>query len=141
RIYEVAEHCLAANPDLELHVNIALDGLRESHDFMRGVPGNFEKALESARLLRRLKRAFGLRLIVNINTVITRDNLDEILPLAELIRAERLADGHYFNLIRGDAKDPALKRVDREKLREIYSKLPEIQWTYAEGMFEDKNRI
>ena len=50
RIYEVAEHCLSRNPYLELHVNIALDGFRESHDFMRGVPGNFERALESARL-------------------------------------------------------------------------------------------
>ncbi|HEY2382034.1 MAG TPA: radical SAM protein, partial [Terriglobia bacterium] len=120
RLYEIAEHALTANPGLELHVNIALDGLRESHDFMRGVPGNFEKALESGRLLRKLKPAFGLRLIVNINTVITRDNLDEILPLAELICAERIADGHYFNLIRGDAKDPGLKEVQREKLRSIY---------------------
>jgi len=64
RIYEVSEHCLSENPNLELHVNIALDGLRESHDLMRGVPGNFEKALESARMLRTLKPAFGLRLIV-----------------------------------------------------------------------------
>jgi MoaA/NifB/PqqE/SkfB family radical SAM enzyme len=141
RIYEIAERCLARNQNLELHINIALDGLRESHDFMRGVPGNFEKALESARLLRRLKQSFGLRLIVNINTVITRDNLDEILPLAELVRAERLADGHYFNLIRGDAKDPGLKKVDREKLRRIYPRLAEIQWRYAEGMFDDRNRL
>jgi MoaA/NifB/PqqE/SkfB family radical SAM enzyme len=92
-------------------------------------------------LLRRLKQSFGLRLIVNINTVITRDNLDEILPLAELVRAERLADGHYFNLIRGDAKDPGLKKVDREKLRRIYPRLAEIQWRYAEGMFDDRNRL
>jgi MoaA/NifB/PqqE/SkfB family radical SAM enzyme len=141
RIYEVAGHSLSRNQDLELHINIALDGLRESHDFMRGVPGNFEKALESARLLRKLKGAFGLRLIVNVNTVITRDNLDEILPLAELIRAERIADGHYFNLIRGDAKDPGLKKVDREKLRKIYSALPDIQWSYADGMFNDRNRL
>jgi MoaA/NifB/PqqE/SkfB family radical SAM enzyme len=90
---------------------------------MRGVPGNFEKALESARLLRTLKPRFRLRLIVNINTVITRDNLDEILPLAELIQSERLADGHYFNLIRGNAKDPRLKNVEREKLRAIYSEI------------------
>jgi MoaA/NifB/PqqE/SkfB family radical SAM enzyme len=141
RIYEVAEHCLSHNRELELHINIALDGLRESHDFMRGVPGNFERALESARLLRRLKRPFGLRLIVNINTVITRDNLDEILPLAALIRAEKIADGHYFNLIRGNAKDPGLKSVEREKLRKIYRRLPEIQWGYAEGMFDDRNRL
>src|SRR5215471_16616808 len=141
RIYEVAEHVLLRNQGLELHINIALDGLRESHDFMRGVPGNFEKALESGRLLRRLKSKFGLRLIVNINTVITRDNLDEILPLAELVWAERISDGHYFNLIRGDAKDPGLKLVEREKLRRIYSELPGIQWRYAEGMFDDRNRL
>lgn len=141
RIYEVAERGLSENPNLELHINIALDGLRESHDFMRGVPGNFERALESARLLRRLKDRFGLRLIVNINTVITRDNLGEILPLAELIRAERTVDGHYFNLIRGDAKNPGLKEVEREKLRSIYSKLPAIQWDYANGMFDDRNRF
>ncbi len=141
RIYEIAEQVLSRNPDLELHINIALDGLRESHDFMRGVPGNFERALESGRLLRKLKARFGLRLIVNINTVITRDNLDEILPLAELILVERISDGHYFNLIRGDSKDPALKQVEREKLRRIYSELPRIQWTYAEGMFDDRIRL
>jgi len=137
RIYEIAEHCLSENPNLELHVNVALDGLRESHDFMRGVPGNFEKALESARMLRRLKPEFGLRLIVNINTVITRD----IVPLAEFIRSTLLVDGHYFNLIRGDAKDPALKKIEREKLRCIYPRLAEIQWSYAEGMFDDRNRF
>ena len=141
RIYEVAEHCLKENPGLELHINIALDGLQESHDLMRGVPGNFERALESTRLLRKLKPQFGLRLIVNINTVITRDNLDEIVPLAELIRSERLVDGHYFNLIRGSAKDQALKKLQREKLRRIYPRLADIQWSYAEGMFDDRNRL
>jgi Fe-coproporphyrin III synthase len=141
RVYEVAEHCLSANPGLELHINIALDGLGESHDLMRGVPGNFEKALETARLLRKLKPRFGLRLIVNVNTVITRDNIDEIVPLAELIRSERLVDGHYFNLIRGNAKDPGLKKLEREKLRGIYPRLADIQWSHAEGMFDDRNRL
>jgi hypothetical protein len=41
--------------------------------------------------------------------VITRDNRDEILILAEWILSENLVDGHYFNLIRGDARDPGLK--------------------------------
>ena len=69
RIYEIAERCLEANPNLELHINIALDGLRDSHDAMRGVPGNFDKAIESARMLRSLKPMFGHRLEVHINTV------------------------------------------------------------------------
>src|SRR4030095_4735238 len=118
-IYEVADHCLRDNPELELHVNISIDGLREYHDFMRGVPGNFDKALESARWLRQLKPRYGLRLIVNINTVINRDNLDEILPLAELLRFEQLADGHYFNLIRGEAKDSGLRKVELGHIRQM----------------------
>ncbi len=141
RMHEIVEHCLTVNPNLELHVNIALDGLRDSHDFMRGVPGNFDKAVETARTLRKLKPQFGLRLIVHINTVITRDNVGEIVPLAEWIQSERLVDGHYFNLIRGNAKDPELKGVDSEKLRRIYPEIADVQWRYAEGMFDDSNRL
>jgi MoaA/NifB/PqqE/SkfB family radical SAM enzyme len=141
RIFEVADECLTGNPSLELHINIALDGLRESHDFMRGVPGNFDKALETARTLRTLKPKFGARLEVHINTVVTRDNLDEILPLAELIRSERVVDGHYFNLIRGEAKDPSLKELDREKLRKLYPRIAQIQSQYGADLFAGSNPL
>ena len=135
RIVEVTEHCLTRNKHLELHVNIALDGLRDSHDSMRGVPGNFDKALQSARWLRQLKPKFGQRMRVHFNTVITRDNMDEIVPLAEWIQSEGLVDAHYFNLIRGDAKDPELKEIQRAALRKIYPRVAAIQWRYAEGLF------
>jgi hypothetical protein len=49
--------------------------------------------------------------------VITRDNRDEILILAEWILSENLVDGHYFNLIRGDARDPGLKDFRGESLK------------------------
>jgi Fe-coproporphyrin III synthase len=136
RIYEVAEHALATNPKLELHVNIALDGLRDYHDMMRGVPGNFDKAVESARLLRLLKPLFGRRLEVHINTVVTRDNMDEILPMAEWIYGEGLVDGHYFNLIRGDAKEPELKRVSKDRLRQLYPGIADLQSRYAKRLIE-----
>jgi MoaA/NifB/PqqE/SkfB family radical SAM enzyme len=134
RILAIADRCLARNRDLSLHINIALDGLTDSHDAMRGVPGNFEKAIESARVLRRLKTRFGNRLEVHINTVITRDNIDEILPLAEWIFSEKLVDGHYFNVIRGDARDPRLKAVDRSRLPGLYAAVAEIQARYAERL-------
>lgn len=141
RIREIANRALEANPLLELHINIALDGLRDSHDAMRGVPGNFDKAIESARLLRRLKPKFGSRLEVHFNTVLTRDNLDDVLPLAEWVYVEKLADGHYFNLIRGDAKDPGLKLVQREKLRLLYPQVADLQKRYAKRLFQDRNPI
>lgn len=141
RIHEIADRALEANPLLELHINIALDGLRDSHDAMRGVPGNFDKAIESARLLRLLKPKFGPRLEVHFNTVLTRDNLDDVLPLAEWVYIEKLVDGHYFNLIRGDAKDPGLKLVPREKLRLLYPRIADLQKRYAKRLFQDRNPI
>jgi MoaA/NifB/PqqE/SkfB family radical SAM enzyme len=140
RLFDVTERSLAANPHLEFHVNVALDGSRESHDAMRGVPGNFDKAIESARMLRRLKSAYGHRLRVHFNTVITRDNVGEVVPLAEWVRDQGIVDAHYFNLIRGDAKDPALKQLQREALRKVYPRVAEIQWHYARNLF-DGNRL
>jgi MoaA/NifB/PqqE/SkfB family radical SAM enzyme len=141
RIFAVASHCLAVNPQLELHINIALDGLRDGHDAMRGVPGNFDKAMETARFLRRLKPQYGRRLEVHFNTVITRDNIDDVRPLAEWILSERLVDGHYFNLIRGDAKDPGLKVLDPERLRRLYPAIADIQTRYAERLIDGGNRF
>src|SRR5437867_7449068 len=141
RIYEIADRCLARHRRLELHINIALDGLTDSHDAMRGVPGNFNKAIESARVLRRLKPQFGRRLEVHINTVITRDNIDEVLPLAEWIFAERLVDGHYFNLIRGDARNPALKEIQRERLPSLYAGIAGIEARYADRLIAGRNPL
>ena len=141
RIVEIADHCLARNRDLELHVNLALDGFEATHDRLRGVPGNFGKALDSARGLRQLKPQFDARLKVNVNTVVNWSNIDEVVPLAEFIRTGLPVDGHYFNLIRGDPKDPALKAVLRDKLRSIYPKITRIHWQYAGGLIDDRNPI
>lgn len=141
RIYQIAERVLATNPALELHINIALDGLRDSHDEMRGVPGNFEKAIQAARGLRNLKARFGKRLEVHINTVITRDNMDEVLILAEWILSEKIVDGHYFNLIRGDARDPGLKEIQTEGLKALYSGIASIHERYADRLLGGSNRF
>ncbi len=37
-------------PNLDLYLNIALDGYGETHDQIRGVPGNWEKALDCIRV-------------------------------------------------------------------------------------------
>jgi MoaA/NifB/PqqE/SkfB family radical SAM enzyme len=141
RIFQIAERCLEANPKLELNINIALDGLRDSHDEMRGVPGNFDKAILTARTLRTLRARFGKRLEVHFNTVITRDNRDEILILAEWIISENLVDGHYFNLIRGDARDPKLKDFRGESLKTLYSGIASIHERYANQLMDDPNPI
>jgi MoaA/NifB/PqqE/SkfB family radical SAM enzyme len=46
RVYEVVDRALGNNPQIDLYLNIALDGYGETHDRIRGVPGNWEKALD-----------------------------------------------------------------------------------------------
>ena len=51
----------AAHPKLDLYLNIALDGYGETHDQIRGVPGNWEKALDCIRSLYPLKAKYADR--------------------------------------------------------------------------------
>src|SRR5262249_21927740 len=63
-------------------------------------------------------------------------NMDEVVPLAEWVLSEHLVDAHYYNLIRGEAKDPRLKQLQREALQKVYPKVAEIQWRYAHDLFD-----
>src|SRR5690348_6068554 len=49
RVYDVVDRALANNPQLDLYLNIALDGYGKTHDRIRGVPGNWEKARSEER--------------------------------------------------------------------------------------------
>ncbi len=71
--------------------NISLDYLDERHDAARGIPGLTAKILE---VVPRMKAAGigGIR----FNTVIKRDNLDQILPIVE--KAKSLGCGVNFSL-------------------------------------------
>src|SRR5918998_5834081 len=44
RVSEIVEGALQSHPELHLYLNVALDGYGQTHDRIRGVPGNWEKA-------------------------------------------------------------------------------------------------
>jgi radical SAM protein with 4Fe4S-binding SPASM domain len=81
RIETTMDEILHIDPTVRLAVS--LDGLDESHDKIRGVPGAFDKAM---LLLERLqaKRYLGLRLSMTL----TSGNLNQLMGVAEL--ADRL---------------------------------------------------
>src|SRR2546425_10029893 len=51
RVYEIVDKALGSHADLDLYLNIALDGYGETHDHIRGVPGHWEKTLECIEAL------------------------------------------------------------------------------------------
>ncbi len=120
----------ADNPELHLDLNVALDGLHEMQDSIRAVPGNFAKTLETLEAVQACRRKFD-NLRVNANTVICAENFDQILAIADFVKNHCVVDGHYFNIIRGNAKEPGLKKVPAERLPALYKQLHKIYEYYA----------
>ncbi len=75
-------------------ISISLDGAtREKHDAFRGVPGAFEGALRGIRLA----KAAGIEF--QINTTITRTNLDEMPNIQDLAVQLGAVAHHIFLLV------------------------------------------
>jgi MoaA/NifB/PqqE/SkfB family radical SAM enzyme len=124
-VKEILESC----PELRLEVDISIDGFGETHDRIRGVPGNFEKALDTLSELEALRPRWP-HLTLYVNSVITQENQDQIVDLGKYFQKNADLDGHYFQIIRGDPKDPSLQTVPPQKLKEIYGKVQPLNFAY-----------
>ncbi len=125
-VKEVLETC----SELHLEVDISIDGFGETHDRIRGVPGNFEKALATMVGLQALRNEWQ-NFTLYVNSVITQENQDEIVSLGHFFVQNADLDGHYFQIIRGDPKDSNLKRVDAQELRRIYQEVAPVNLRYV----------
>jgi MoaA/NifB/PqqE/SkfB family radical SAM enzyme len=74
--------------------SISIDGKwSESHDKFRGIPGSFEKALNGARLLKKIGVNF------QFNTTLTKRNIDQIEDIFKLAENEGAKAVHLFMLV------------------------------------------
>jgi heme b synthase len=105
-------------------VSISLDGVdAERHDAFRQVPGAFEGALAGIEALKRAGVEF------QVNTTITRMNLDQIEGLLELAQKLGAAAHHIFLLVpTGRGKEMAHQAISPED----YEKT--LDWFYEAGL-------
>ena len=130
RTAEWVERILAENPELRLDLNVAMDGLYEMQDSIRAVPGNFAKTLQTLEAIQPCRRKYS-NLRVNVNTVICAENFEHVLEIVGFVKEHCEVDGHYFNIIRGNAPDPGLKQVPTERLPALYQELQKVYRHYA----------
>ena len=128
------------NPELHLDLNVAMDGLHEMQDSIRAVPGNFARTLETLEAIQPCRGKYP-RLRVNVNTVICAENFEHVLEIADFVKQNCRVDGHYFNIIRGNALDANLKRVPAECLPALYKELQKVYEYYAPSLLRRSEGI
>lgn len=136
RLIRVSEKILK-ECKIKLLINLSIDGPEKIHDYIRGVRGNFKKSVLSARKLIKLREKYP-NLYININSVVMNKNIDELPKFMEWIRKNLDADGHYFEVIRGDMKDKEFKVPDADKLEKFYKKALENEEFYFNKRYKKK---
>ncbi len=81
------------NCNTDLTLNLSLDGVGDKHEKIRGIPGNFERVLDTYERLRSLKAEFP-RLQVGIHTVISKYNIANAVEIYDF--AKGLAADSYI---------------------------------------------
>ncbi|MFP3870916.1 MAG: radical SAM/SPASM domain-containing protein, partial [Syntrophobacteria bacterium] len=68
----------ASCSEAKIIVNLSLDGIGSRHDEIRGVPGNYDRALKTYHSLKEVQEAGAENLSIGIHTVISRFNVAEM---------------------------------------------------------------
>jgi MoaA/NifB/PqqE/SkfB family radical SAM enzyme len=85
------EQVLQAAPESEVIVNLSLDGVGEKHDQVRGVKGNFSRAMRTYAGLQALKARYK-NFTLGVHTVISNFNIDEFENISRFVRSELKPD-------------------------------------------------
>jgi MoaA/NifB/PqqE/SkfB family radical SAM enzyme len=85
------ERVLQAAPTSDVIVNLSLDGVGEKHDIVRGVKGNFERAMRTYAGLKALKGQYK-NFTLGVHTVISNFNIDEFDTIYAFVRDDLKPD-------------------------------------------------
>ena len=93
RIVDCTDQICAAALHSQVGLNLSLDGVGEEHDQIRGVPGNWQRAMETWQALKALQEKHD-NLVLSVHTVVSRFNVGRIREIVEGL--EFLAPDSYI---------------------------------------------
>jgi MoaA/NifB/PqqE/SkfB family radical SAM enzyme len=108
---------LKACPRTILQIELSIDGIGAVHDTIRGVPGNFAKALETFGKLRELQPGQP-RLRLKVCSVLNRYNRHQISDLMEFVQRSMPVDDHSIVPVHGEPRDESVRGDPMEDFRE-----------------------
>lgn len=116
RTLAIVEAVLDACPHLDLIVSVSLDGPKELHERIRGVPGCFDKSCRTLDGLAALRERRD-NLSLGVTSVVSKYNWQHLHELYDLVRRRFPVDTHAFLLARGTTKESDAKDVPLEAYR------------------------
>jgi len=93
RIEQVVQAC----PEAEVIVNLSLDGVGERHDEVRGVRGNFARAMRTYAALKDLQTRYR-NLTLGVHTVISNFNIDAFPEICAFVQRELKPDSYITEI-------------------------------------------
>lgn len=91
------EQILAACPESEVIINLSLDGVGENHDRVRGVKGNFERAMRTYAGLKDLKSRYP-NFTLGVHSVLSNFTIDWFPELCEFVQTEMQPDQYITEI-------------------------------------------
>jgi len=82
-----AKKILGIYRDSQVILNLSFDGVGKAHDLIRGVPGNFDKVIETLGRLKELKKEFP-NFEVGLHSVASQFNIRDLLSLYDYAKQQ-----------------------------------------------------
>ena len=131
KIYRATKEILEKCPSLNLTLSLPLDGLKRTHDLIKGVDGSFGKVEKTAKRLSALKKNYP-NLTIYIITVVNKLNINEIVDLSEYIKNNLPVDDHGPSPMRGNPYDKNLSPPSHEEWSKLSNELLHYQEYWAQ---------
>ena len=122
RIREQTEAILMQCPKSTVAVKLSLDGPEDAHDALRGVPGAFQKTMNTYEKLRPLLGRYR-NFELGINTVFCSANQGRMDELMTFVRGLEGIGTHTISLVRGEVAQKGPKEIDIKAYQRTIEKL------------------
>lgn len=119
-IIKETRRILEENPGINLNLQLSLDGREEIHEYIRGIPGLFQKILILEKSLAEMKKEFP-NLSTLICSVLNKANVEELVPLMKFVRENMDVDFHSIELMRGTPRDKEFTLPGLEEIKKFFA--------------------
>ena len=119
-IHRQLRRILIAATGRTVRLNLSLDGTECMHDEIRGVPGNFQKVIETYKLARTLQQEYS-NLSIGLSSCVMDKNYEDLFDLYdEMPHLFPDIDLPGLILLRGNPLEKTLELPDVEDLRRLH---------------------